>query len=74
MVKGVKFTHGLGGPVGRPRDWMPIGTFDLFSRSFCGSTLYIRPPLLQLSELTGPRPVIYLYYTVNYLKKPEFAV
>ena len=28
MLKGVKFTHEWGGPVGMPRDWMPMATFD----------------------------------------------
>jgi glycine/D-amino acid oxidase-like deaminating enzyme len=28
MLKGVKFTHSWGGPVGMPRDWMPMTDFD----------------------------------------------
>jgi glycine/D-amino acid oxidase-like deaminating enzyme len=28
MLKGVKFTHAWGGPVGMPRDWMPMTEFD----------------------------------------------
>ncbi len=28
MLKDVKFTHEWGGPVGMPRDWMPMATFD----------------------------------------------
>jgi glycine/D-amino acid oxidase-like deaminating enzyme len=28
MVRGVKFTHAWGGPVGMPRDWMPMTEFD----------------------------------------------
>lgn len=27
-LKGVKFTHAWGGPVGMPRDWMPMTEFD----------------------------------------------
>ena len=27
-LKGVKFTHAWGGPVGMPRDWMPMAEFD----------------------------------------------
>ena len=27
-LKGVKFTHQWGGPVGMPRDWMPMAKFD----------------------------------------------
>jgi glycine/D-amino acid oxidase-like deaminating enzyme len=28
MLKGVQFTHSWGGPVGMPRDWMPMTEFD----------------------------------------------
>ena len=28
MLQGVKFTHAWGGPVGMPRDWMPMTEFD----------------------------------------------
>ena len=28
MLKGVRFTHHWGGPVGMPRDWMPMVDFD----------------------------------------------
>ena len=28
MLEGVKFTHAWGGPVGMPRDWMPMTEFD----------------------------------------------
>ena len=28
MLKGVKFTHAWGGPVGMPRDWMPMTEFN----------------------------------------------
>jgi len=28
MLKGTKFTHRWGGPVGMPRDWMPMTAFD----------------------------------------------
>jgi len=28
MLRGVKFTHAWGGPVGMPRDWMPMTEFD----------------------------------------------
>jgi glycine/D-amino acid oxidase-like deaminating enzyme len=28
MLKDVRFTHEWGGPVGMPRDWMPMATFD----------------------------------------------
>jgi glycine/D-amino acid oxidase-like deaminating enzyme len=28
MLQGVKFTHTWGGPVGMPRDWMPMTNFD----------------------------------------------
>ena len=28
MLKEVKFTHAWGGPVGMPRDWMPMTEFD----------------------------------------------
>jgi len=28
MLKGVRFTHSWGGPVGMPRDWMPMTEFD----------------------------------------------
>jgi glycine/D-amino acid oxidase-like deaminating enzyme len=28
MIEGVKFTHNWGGPVGMPRDWMPMARFD----------------------------------------------
>lgn len=28
MLQGVKFTHAWGGPVGMPRDWMPMTHFD----------------------------------------------
>jgi glycine/D-amino acid oxidase-like deaminating enzyme len=28
ILKGVKFTHAWGGPVGMPRDWMPMTDFD----------------------------------------------
>lgn len=32
MLAGIKFTHWWGGPVGMPRDWMPIVDFDLATR------------------------------------------
>ena len=28
MLQGIKFTHAWGGPVGMPRDWMPMANFD----------------------------------------------
>jgi len=28
MLEGVRFTHSWGGPVGMPRDWMPMTNFD----------------------------------------------
>jgi glycine/D-amino acid oxidase-like deaminating enzyme len=28
MLQGIKFTHSWGGPVGMPRDWMPMANFD----------------------------------------------
>jgi glycine/D-amino acid oxidase-like deaminating enzyme len=28
MLKGIRFTHSWGGPVGMPRDWMPMTNFD----------------------------------------------
>ncbi len=28
MLQGIKFTHSWGGPVGMPRDWMPMADFD----------------------------------------------
>lgn len=28
MLDGIKFTHSWGGPVGMPRDWMPMTHFD----------------------------------------------
>jgi glycine/D-amino acid oxidase-like deaminating enzyme len=28
MLKGISFTHAWGGPVGMPRDWMPMTEFD----------------------------------------------
>ncbi len=28
MLQGIKFTHSWGGPVGMPRDWMPMTEFD----------------------------------------------
>ena len=28
MLQGIKFTHSWGGPVGMPRDWMPMTNFD----------------------------------------------
>ena len=28
MLKGVRFTHSWGGPVGMPRDWMPMAEFN----------------------------------------------
>ncbi len=28
VLKGIRFTHHWGGPVGMPRDWMPMATFD----------------------------------------------
>ena len=28
MLQGIKFTHSWGGPVGMPRDWMPMTHFD----------------------------------------------
>lgn len=28
MLQGIKFTHAWGGPVGMPRDWMPMTEFD----------------------------------------------
>lgn len=28
MLQGVRFTHSWGGPVGMPRDWMPMTEFD----------------------------------------------
>lgn len=32
ILKGIKFTHSWGGPVGMPRDWMPMTEFDLASK------------------------------------------
>lgn len=32
MLRGVKFTHAWGGPVGMPRDWMPMTEFDPATR------------------------------------------
>jgi len=32
MLRDVKFTHAWGGPVGMPRDWMPMASFDAASR------------------------------------------
>ncbi|MBZ5526692.1 MAG: FAD-binding oxidoreductase [Acidobacteriia bacterium] len=31
-LRDVKFTHAWGGPVGMPRDWMPMASFDASSR------------------------------------------
>ena len=28
VLKGIRFTHEWGGPVGMPRDWMPMAAFD----------------------------------------------
>jgi glycine/D-amino acid oxidase-like deaminating enzyme len=28
MLQGIRFTHSWGGPVGMPRDWMPMTAFD----------------------------------------------
>jgi glycine/D-amino acid oxidase-like deaminating enzyme len=28
VLKGIRFTHHWGGPVGMPRDWMPMAAFD----------------------------------------------
>jgi len=33
MLKGIKFTHHWGGPVGMPRDWMPMAAFDPSSKT-----------------------------------------
>lgn len=32
MLQGVRFTHAWGGPVGMPRDWMPMTEFDPATR------------------------------------------
>ncbi|HYM75834.1 MAG TPA: FAD-dependent oxidoreductase [Candidatus Dormibacteraeota bacterium] len=32
MLQGVQFTHAWGGPVGMPRDWMPMTEFDASSK------------------------------------------
>ena len=32
MLEGIKFTHSWGGPVGMPRDWMPMTHFDPASK------------------------------------------
>ena len=32
MLAGIKFTHCWGGPVGMPRDWMPMVNFDAATR------------------------------------------
>ena len=32
MLRGVQFTHRWGGPVGMPRDWMPMAEFDPATR------------------------------------------
>jgi glycine/D-amino acid oxidase-like deaminating enzyme len=32
MLQGIRFTHHWGGPVGMPRDWMPMVTFDQATR------------------------------------------
>lgn len=32
VLKGIKFTHYWGGPVGMPRDWMPMTAFDPASK------------------------------------------
>jgi len=32
MLQGVQFTHSWGGPVGMPRDWMPMTEFDPATR------------------------------------------
>lgn len=32
MLEGIKFTHNWGGPVGMPRDWMPMASFDPATR------------------------------------------
>ena len=32
IVQGVRFTHAWGGPVGMPRDWMPMTEFDPASK------------------------------------------
>ncbi|HET7439715.1 MAG TPA: FAD-dependent oxidoreductase [Terriglobales bacterium] len=32
MIEGIKFTHNWGGPVGMPRDWMPMANFDSATR------------------------------------------
>src|SRR5215469_6561878 len=32
MLEGIKFTHHWGGPVGMPRDWMPMTAFDPASK------------------------------------------
>jgi glycine/D-amino acid oxidase-like deaminating enzyme len=32
ILAGIKFTHWWGGPVGMPRDWMPMVDFDLTTR------------------------------------------
>jgi glycine/D-amino acid oxidase-like deaminating enzyme len=32
MLQGIMFTHAWGGPVGMPRDWMPMTEFDPVSK------------------------------------------
>jgi len=32
MLRGIKFTHAWGGPVGMPRDWMPMVSYDPATR------------------------------------------
>ena len=32
VLQGVKFTHAWGGPVGMPRDWMPMTEFNPATR------------------------------------------
>lgn len=32
MLEGIKFTHNWGGPVGMPRDWMPMASFNPATR------------------------------------------
>lgn len=32
MLQGIQFTHSWGGPVGMPRDWMPMTHFDLATK------------------------------------------
>jgi glycine/D-amino acid oxidase-like deaminating enzyme len=32
VLKGIRFTHHWGGPVGMPRDWLPMVTFDPTAR------------------------------------------